>query len=86
MRDYEVVAAVTGWSGGVLQASQRNRFFAGDEVELLQPGVEPLKLRAEDLRNENGEPIDAVPHATMAFSMRCPMPAVPGSLLRKQKK
>lgn len=85
VRDYEVVAQVTEWSEGILRASQRNRFFAGDEVELLQPGVRPLKLRTEDLRNESGEPIEAVPHATMSFSMRCPVSAVPGSLLRKQK-
>ena len=86
MRDYEVVALVTGSSEGILQASQRNRFFEGDELELLQPGVKPLKLRVEELRGENGEPINAVPHATMPFSMRCPVPAMPGSLLRRQKK
>lgn len=86
VRDYEVVALVTGSSEGILQASQRNRFFEGDELELLQPGVKPLKLRVEELRGENGEPINAVPHATMPFSMRCPVPAMPGSLLRRQKK
>jgi len=85
VRDYEVVAAATGWSAGILYASQRNRFFAGDVLEVLQPGQEPFALTVKELCNESGEAIQSAPHATMALSMRCTLPVAPGALLRKRK-
>ena len=38
VRDYEVMGVVTGSQCGRITASQRNKLFAGDRVELLEPG------------------------------------------------
>lgn len=85
VRDYEVVAAVTDWRGDVLFASQRNRFFEGDTLEVLQPGKAPFELKVSNLCNETGEEISSAPHATMMLSMQCKNPVAAGALLRKRR-
>lgn len=62
---------------------QRNRFCLGDRLEVVMPSGMPFEAEVVDLRNEQGEAIDAAPHPQSKVSMSLNRPVLPGSLLRR---
>ena len=44
IRNWDVCALFRDYSNGRLIVSQRNRFFEGDELEVVEPGKKPYKL------------------------------------------
>jgi putative protease len=46
-REWDVVAMADSCDGSFLTTIQRNRFFEGDEVEILEPGRAPFKICKE---------------------------------------
>ena len=86
VREWDVAAIAEKWENGVLYASQRNRFFEGDELEIMIKGVEPVKVAVKNLRNEEGELIDNAPHPMMKLSFDCPVEIPEGAYLRMQRK
>lgn len=86
IRGWEVAAIAGEWHNGVLTVSQRNRFFEGDELEVMMPGKEPFCITVRDLTDEHGEQIDNAPHPMMTAGFRCDEDIVqPGAYLRRQK-
>ena len=85
VREYQVIGVAQKWSDGVLVLSQRNRFFCGDTIEILEPGGEPFSLTISSMENEKGESIQSAPHATMEVHIPVERPVSPGALLRKAK-
>ena len=84
VRDYDVVAVVDECCDGIINCTQRNRFFSGDELEILAPGKMPAKIKAEKIINELGEDVPAANKATMKFSMPCDVVCPAGSVIRKE--
>lgn len=84
IRDWEVVGVAQVWENGKLYATQRNRFFEGDELEVMSAGTKPFTIKVSGLRNEEGELIENAPHPMMKFSFDCPDEVRPGSYLRKR--
>ncbi len=84
-RYYQNVADALSWENGVLHCRQRNKFWVGDTVEILEKGIPPRTIQVESLRSAAGEWLDAVPHPMMLFDMPVPFPVQPGSLIRKAK-
>ena len=83
--DSNVVAVVESCrSNGEAVLSQRNKFYRGDELELLEPGERPVRFRAEKLFAEDGSPIDCTPRAMMIFSTQLPHEVPPMSIIRKR--
>lgn len=71
IRNYDVVAIVDRYEDGMVYATQRNRFFLGDELEVLSPGRKPFVLIPQKLFDENGVELETVNHAMMKFSFPC---------------
>lgn len=86
IRDYEVIGIVQRQENGRLYVSQRNRFFEGDTVELLMPAVQPPVLCVSDLRNGEGEAIEAANHAVMDCSFLCDFDVPAGAFVRRAVK
>lgn len=86
VRDYDVVAVVDDCRDGSIFCTQRNRFFAGDELEVLAPNREPVKIKADVIYNELGESVPAANKATMKFSLPINMQFESGSVIRKEVK
>ena len=84
LHDREVVGIVQRSENGRLYISQRNRFFEGDPVEILMPGTEPPVLTVTDLRNGDGEPVQAANHAVMDCSFVCSLEVPAGAFLRRE--
>lgn len=85
--DAEVCAVVEECDeAGFALLSQRNRFCAGDAVELLTNDSEPIAFTAAGMTNEAGEEISSTPHAMMRFKMKLPRPCSKLSILRRIKR
>lgn len=83
IRNYDIVAVVETCSEGTVYCTQRNRFFAGNEVELLSPGKKPVTMTLDTLFDENGEQITSANHAMMKFSFKCDTVFPQGTVIRK---
>ena len=83
IRNYDVVAVVESCENGTVYCTQRNRFFAGDTVEILAPSQKPVELILEKLFDENGEEIETANHAMMKFSFKSDLIFPKGTVIRK---
>ena len=85
VRKWDVAAVAQTWRDGVLYATQRNRFFEGDTLEIMMRGAPPLRVTVTDLRDGEGTPIECTPHPTMPFSFACDVEVPPGAYLRMER-
>ena len=83
VRNCDVVAVVNRWENGRLFLTQRNRFFAGDTLEIVAPGQPPVTVTAKQLQNEGGEDIEMANHAMMQCSIACETAFPARSVVRK---
>ena len=84
-RKYELAAVCQGRMGEYVLLRERNRFFAGEEADILQPGVAALTARLSELYNEDWEPIQSAPHAEMLVYWKTDLDVQPGAYLRIRK-
>ncbi|MDR2656080.1 MAG: U32 family peptidase [Oscillospiraceae bacterium] len=84
VRHYDVVAVVTSCEGGRVYCSQRNKFYAGDELEVLPPRSKPFLIRPERLFNPDGEEIENTARAKMVFFFEYEGEIPERSVLRKK--
>ncbi len=85
IRSYEIAAVVEDWQNGWLQLSQRNRFFVGDTLDVLEPGGKPFNFTVEYMENEERLPISSAPHPTMTVWVPYAKPLKKGTLFRYNK-
>ena len=84
-REWDVMAIVKYWKDGIAYCSQRNRFFEGDELEAMFVGKEPFKVVAKNLKNADGETIEATNHPMMDFTFECDIPLEDETILRRDR-
>jgi putative protease len=63
---------------------QRNKINKGDYIEIMQPNGRDIMLKADNMRDMDGNLIDSTPHPQMIFSMKVPEPVEVNSILRKE--
>lgn len=87
IRDYDLIGIVTGYDENTRMAevSQRNRFFVGDEIEIMQPEGPFIKQTVEYMENDKGESINNAPHAAMNLKMKVSQPVEKNAMLRKAR-
>ncbi len=85
IRSYEVAAVVEGWYDGWLKLTQRNRFFVGDTLDVLEPGGKPFNFTVEYMENEERVSIFSAPHPTMTIWLPYSQSLKKGTLFRYNK-
>ena len=87
VRDFDLVGVVDGYDEEkkMLVVTQRNKFFAGDELEILMPGEDFKTIKVEKMFDENMNEIESCPHATMRLYIPCEFKCPEYSILRKAK-
>ncbi len=87
VRNYDVVAVVTGYDAatGELLLEQRNRFFAGDELEAVVPFMPSFSFNADGLKDIYGNAIESAPHAQQGLRLNIGRELPPLSLIRKKR-
>ena len=85
IRDYQVCAVVESCSpDGKALCSLRNKFRAGDTLELIGPGLEPFSFQVPPMTDADGFPLEEPRTPQMKFTLPLPKAVPPLSLLRKQ--
>ena len=64
---------------------QRNNFKVGDHIEFYGPGMRHHEEVLTTLWDENGEEIEAAPHAMMICKMKVTEPVKPLDMIRKRR-
>ena len=87
IRDYELIGIVTAYDEKTkrMTVTQRNRFFEGDEIEIMQPGKPYIAIKAESMQNEEGEHITVAPHPEQIVTMSAPEQICTGAMIRKKR-
>ena len=84
IRDWQVCAIVLDCDrNGMATMSLRNKFAAGDALELVGPHTRPFSFQAPVMQSEQGEDLREPRVPQMVFRMQLPQPVPPYSLLRK---
>ncbi len=84
-RNYELAAICQGRQGEYLRLTERNRFFRGDTVDVLQPGKPSFTAELSEIYNQDMEPIDSAPHAEMTVYWKTDAEVSAGAFLRIKK-
>ncbi len=85
LREWQVVALVTGCGAdGLATLSLRNKFRAGDELELVGPDTKPFSFTVPVMTGEDGGELLEPRTPQMVFTMRLPKPVPPWSILRRR--
>lgn len=82
IRDYSVAAVVEGYRDGCIVASLKNKFFAGTELDCLEPKHEPFIVKTDRLMDEFNTPLDVANKPTMTLLIPYEREVTVGSLLR----
>ena len=86
IREWQVVALVTGCDErGLATLTLRNKFCAGDTVELVGPDVKPFAFEAPVMEDEEGAPLAEPKNPQMVFRMQLPRPVPAWSILRIER-
>ena len=83
IRDWQVLAVITHCDEeGNATLSLRNKFAAGDEIEIVGPDVPAFPLIAPMMADAEGAPLAEPRHPQMVFKMKLPRPVPPLSVVR----
>lgn len=88
IREYDFIGMVTEYNDetGIATLEQRNRMFAGEEIEVVRPQGEFFTQKIEGMKNADGEDIEVAPHPQMMLTMKMSRPVTPFTMLRRKGK
>lgn len=79
------IAVVAERQDGRAVVEMRNRFYEGDELEILSPSEQFGKtVRVRNMRDGSGEPCADAKRVQELYSFDCPIPLCAGDILRRR--
>ncbi|MBQ9974112.1 MAG: U32 family peptidase [Oscillospiraceae bacterium] len=85
IRNWQVCAVVESCTDdGLATLSLRNKFAAGDTLEVIGPDMPALSFCVPEMHDEDGLPLSQPRKPQMRFTMQLPKAVPPLSLLRRQ--
>lgn len=85
IRDWEVTGMPVSVDGCKATFALKNRFYAGDELELVQPGKAPYRFTANGVVDEEGSTLEVFHHPEMRFTVEFPFAVDEFAILRREK-
>ena len=83
IRDWQICAVVTDCrEDGMATLSLRNKFSAGDTVEIVGPDVKPFSFTVPVMQDAEGQTLTEPRTPQMVFTMQLPKPVPPMSFVR----
>ncbi len=87
IRHWDVCALFHSFENGRLTVKQRNRFYQGDTLEVVEPDKKPYHLTVDELYNvKDQEYTDVANKATDLYSFRCEQTISPDAIFRVERK
>lgn len=86
IRNWDVCALYNDYKDGRLIVDQRNRFYQGDILEVVEPDKKPYKIKVEELYNVNEDVYcDVANKATNTYSFKCDSQISCDAIFRRQR-
>ena len=86
IRNWDVCALYKEQRDGRVIVDQRNRFFEGEPLEVVEPFKIPFTVTVEELYNEKDEEfVSAANKATDVYSFKCSETLSPYAIFRRKK-
>ena len=87
VRNYLLAGVVKGYDADNkrLIIEQRNKFYKDDELDILTTNGDSIIIKADDLQDDEGTPIESAPHAQQTVSIKCDTEIPENSMLRLRK-
>ena len=83
IREWQICAVVTGCGpDGLATLSLRNKFRAGDRVEIVGPDTKPFTVTVPVMHDTEGRELTEPKTPQMVFTMQLPRPVPPMSFVR----
>lgn len=79
---HRFAGTVLACENGVATVQQRNRFVKGDALEVISPACSNAVLHADDMTDEDGNPVDVANRVQQILRIRTDLPLAPGDFLR----
>lgn len=87
IRNWDVCALYKSYENGRLTVAQRNRFYQGDILEVVEPNKLPYQIKVEELFNvKDNEFVDVANKATDIYSFKCDKDISPDAIFRVERK
>lgn len=86
IRSFDIVAVVEKSENNITHLIEKNPFYPGDKVEMLEPGKLPVAFKIGDLFDLNGEKILKADHPNMKVTIKTPYALKPYTVIRKLSK
>lgn len=85
IREYSFVGMVLEYDEGtgIATIEQRNRFYVGDEIEVVSP-KDYFVQKVQSMKDSEGNEIDVAPHPQMIIKMKMDKPVEPYTMFRKK--
>ncbi len=84
IREWQIVAKVESCDEtGLAVCTLNNKFRVGDELEVVGPDLRPFTVTAEDIRDVEGNALEAPRHPQMQFTMQLPKQVPALSMIRR---
>jgi len=84
IREWQIVAKVESCDeNGVATCSLNNKFKAGDELEVVGPDLRPFPIVAQNIFDEEGNPLEEPKRPEMQFTMQLPKQVPALSMIRR---
>jgi len=81
--DYAGLILSYNASNQIATIEQKNRIFAGDEIEIFGPDDDFFTQKIEKMWDEDGEEIEVAPHAKQIIRIKMSKPVKPWYIIRK---
>lgn len=84
IRHWDVVGVFNKYENNKLTINQRNRFYNGDVLEVVEPNKKPTEIVVKNLFNENDQEfVDVANKATNTYTFDCEKVISPDAIFRK---
>ena len=71
VKNYTYIGTVeTVFEDGSFQMEQKNKFTVGETIEIMKPDGRNLSVTVEEIRNEEGEPMESAPHPKQILKVK----------------
>ena len=71
VKNYTYIGTVeTVFEDGSFQMEQKNKFTVGETIEIMKPDGRNLSVTVEEIRNEEGEPMESAPHPKQILNVK----------------
>lgn len=86
IREYDLVAVCEHMDSNFAHISQRNKFFTGDTLNVLEPNKKPYDIIVTEMYDEYGNTVNSAPHAMQKLKIKTSVDIAPGALIRSKRK